>query len=95
MIYLKLWLYTFLAAVNPELAVHVDKLVETNNVMFSRISNGLLPTPAKSHYTFNLRDLSKVYQGILMYNASHLKVKYFSYPSPMVNMFKLWFVCVF
>lgn len=34
----------------------------------------MLPTPLKSHYTFNLRDLSKVFQGMLMANPQKIEV---------------------
>jgi dynein heavy chain len=39
--------------------------IATINV-FNIIQENFLPTPAKSHYVFNMRDISKVFQGIYM-----------------------------
>ena len=41
--------------------------------VYNRISAELLPTPAKFHYTFNLRDISKVFQGVLMVSPRKIK----------------------
>ncbi len=43
-----------------------DSVVSATLDIYNKISAELLPTPAKSHYTFNLRDVSKVFQGILL-----------------------------
>jgi len=32
--------------------------------IYNTVKKDLLPTPSKSHYTFNLRDIWKVFQGI-------------------------------
>lgn len=32
--------------------------------IYNKVRADLLPTPSKSHYTFNLRDIYKVFQGM-------------------------------
>jgi dynein heavy chain len=52
-----------------------DKLVMASIEVYKTVCASLLPTPSKSHYTFNLRDLSKVFQGVLMVEAKKVDVR--------------------
>jgi dynein heavy chain len=52
------FLIPFAAECKPYCKPIVDATIE----VFLRMSQELLPTPTKSHYTFNLRDVSKVFQ---------------------------------
>nr|KAI8726976.1 dynein heavy chain 6; axonemal-like [Biomphalaria glabrata] len=58
-----------------------EPIVNSAVELYFRMSSDLLPTPAKSHYVFNLRDLSKVVQGILQADAGIFREK---------NKFKLF-----
>jgi len=50
----------------PEpLRTHVNDIVDATIDVFSAVCRELLPTPKKSHYTFNMRDMAKVFQGLL------------------------------
>ncbi|KAM4540607.1 dynein axonemal heavy chain 2-like [Fundulus diaphanus] len=39
--------------------------------LYNAVSTAFLPTPAKIHYLFNLRDISKVFQGLLRLNPDY------------------------
>lgn len=50
-----------------------DSMVNAAVEIYQRIAVDLLPTPAKSHYIFNLRDLSKCVQGILQADSGTMR----------------------
>jgi dynein heavy chain len=41
-----------------------ESIVNTTIFIYGQVQLKFKPTPAKSHYTFNLRDVSKIFQGI-------------------------------
>ncbi|KAI9349443.1 dynein heavy chain and region D6 of dynein motor-domain-containing protein [Zopfochytrium polystomum] len=55
----------FLQRFPPEISAKTDPLIKASIHIYNTIRAELLPTPAKSHYTFNLRDMAKVVQGVL------------------------------
>lgn len=46
-------------------------MVKATVEIYNTIRAELLPTPAKSHYTYNMRDLSKVFQGMQVSAGMH------------------------
>jgi dynein heavy chain len=55
----------YLTDFNQNVKTAGDGIIDAAVEIYSRMSAELLPTPTKSHYVFNLRDLSKCIQGIL------------------------------
>lgn len=42
------------------------RLVPMTITLWNKIQAKMLPTPSKFHYLFNMRELSKVFQGIIL-----------------------------
>ncbi|XP_066944541.1 dynein axonemal heavy chain 3-like [Macrobrachium rosenbergii] len=57
-------------------------VVQASREVYKRVSSAFLPTPAKSHYVFNLRDFSRVINGILLVPNSAL--------STVEKLMRLW-----
>ena len=43
-----------------------DNVVNATIELFQKVSAEMLPTPVKMHYSYNLRDVGKVFQGIAL-----------------------------
>ncbi|XP_074253757.1 dynein axonemal heavy chain 6 isoform X5 [Saimiri boliviensis] len=63
----------FLSDFPPAVKQTASSIVDASVEIYNRMSIDLLPTPAKSHYIFNLRDLSKCVQGILQCDSGTIR----------------------
>ena len=79
------WYFVNLSPKLPSQIVGLkDIVIESTIEVYGKIksSKELFPTPKKSHYTYNLRDISKIFQGMTNANAK-------SFPDE-TSFIKLW-----
>eukprot|EP01063_Lacrimia_lanifica_P030850 TRINITY_DN4987_c0_g2_i1.p1 TRINITY_DN4987_c0_g2~~TRINITY_DN4987_c0_g2_i1.p1 ORF type:complete len:2545 (+),score=1014.20 TRINITY_DN4987_c0_g2_i1:819-7637(+) len=72
----------FVSIFDADVRALTGPIVDATLVCYERMEQEMKPTPAKSHYTFNLRDLSKVIQGVLQIDPTALK--------DSTTLMKLW-----
>ena len=63
---LQTWYFTTANSFPDEVAKLSPKMVNATLSIYKSIIENMLPTPTKSHYTFNLRDFARVHGGICM-----------------------------
>lgn len=61
----------------------IPKVVECVLDIYYQVKQELLPTPSKSHYTFNLRDITRVCSGLCSANPKGF--------NDIIMLVKLWY----
>ena len=74
---------SFFRRFNDNIKNMLPNLISTVLYVFNTAKKDLKPTPTKSFYTFNLRDISKVFQGICSASPKHT--------SEIIHMARLWY----
>jgi dynein heavy chain len=75
-------LSSFLGAFDEAVGAVSSKLTQATVDVYNTIIDQLRPTPNKPHYTFNMRDLGKIFQGMLMADSRRV-------PDP-ASFLRLW-----
>lgn len=63
------------AGFNEDIKQQCERMAMATINIFNIIQQRFLPTPSKSHYVFNMRDVSKVFQGLFMANKNYYESK--------------------
>lgn len=63
MIFLKI-VKAFIGGFSDSIGNMIPMLVDSTQIVYNNVAANLKPTPSKSHYTFNLRDISKIFGGV-------------------------------
>lgn len=68
---------------NDQIKDIMDRVIQTSLDLYNKIRNDLPPIPSKGHYQFNMRDLSRFFNGICSASPKYLKTK--------EDFLKLWY----